>query len=502
MAKPIVPRELAVAAGLVAVAGIVAFLPSVRFGFVYDDHWTIEQNRWLDEPLGALCSMLLDGSANGRGVPDATRPAMVASLWVDRQLFGARPFGYHLHSLLLYGAACAAATVAAYSLLRERWPAVFAGLFFALAPVHAEVVSAVNYREDLIGAIGVLLPIAWLFRPDAGKDSVRAGLLVAAASLYGLCGKESAVFLMPMIAIAAMLRGVDRSWVEARERTLWFIGAAALLWANWRYSLAVGDDGIPRAPHTDAWTRACDTARYVSRIVGATFVPIRPSPEYANPGAAQALWLFALLGVLALFALLARRPGTRPLACGLAVAVILPLGASPIFRPINPWADRYAFIGVLGAGMMYGSLAARWSVRLPARARLAAGAAAFVAGWAACVGSAHVWHDDRALWAYAVTRAPTSARAWAALSRVERLSGNLDEADRLVERALSIKPGHVPSHVTRVYNLLARGDVAAAREEIARVEQLGGAAHPGIRRARACAAGGAEEAKRCIGGGG
>jgi uncharacterized protein HemY len=86
---------------------------------------------------------------------------------------------------------------------------------------------------------------------------------------------------------------------------------------------------------------------------------------------------------------------------------------------------------------------------------------------------------------------------------VERLSGNLDEADRLVERALSIKPSHVPSHVTRVYNLLARGDVAAAREEIARVEQLGGAAHPGIRRARACAAaGGAEEAKRCIRGGG
>jgi hypothetical protein len=120
----------------------------------------------------------------------------------------------------------------------------------------------------------------------------------------------------------------------------------------------------------------------------------------------------------------------------------------------------------------------------------------------ACMSSARVWADDRALWTYAVTRAPASARAWAALSRVERLSGNLDAADRLVEHALSIKPGHVPSHVTRVYNLLARGDVEAARAEIARVEQLGGAAHPGIRRARACAAGGAEEAKRCIRGGG
>jgi hypothetical protein len=502
VSERLVPRDVTVLAGLVAVFGVVAFLPSLRFGFVYDDHWTIEQNRWLDEPLGAVLSALLDGSANARGIPDATRPAMVASLWVDHHLFGPSPFGYHLHSVLLYGVACAAATLAAFSLLGERLPAAIAGAFFALAPVHAEVASAVNYREDLICAIGMLVPIAWIFRPVAGKDSVGSGLLIAGFALWGLCGKESAVFLLPLILAMAQLRGVDRLWVEARERTLWFIGAAWLLWSNWRFALAVGNDGIPRAPYTPPWTRACDTARFVCRMVGAAFAPVRPSPEYVNPGPASAFWLVGLLVIVAMLALLARRPRSRSLALGLALVVIAPLGASPIFRPVNPWADRYAFVSVLGAGMVFAILAARWAGKVPARLhRPAAGLAALTAV-AGCMSSANVWADDRALWTYAVERAPGSARAWAALSRVERLSGNLDAADRLVEHALSIKPGHVQSHVTRVYNLLARGDVVAARAEIARVEQLGGAAHPGIRRARTCAAGGAEEAKRCIRGGG
>jgi hypothetical protein len=502
VSERLVPRDLALLAGLVALLGVVAFSPSLRFTFVYDDHWTIEQNRWLHEPLGTVLSALLDGSANARGVPDATRPAMVVSLWVDHQLFGSGPFGYHLHSVLLYGVACGVATLAAFALLGERLPAALAGAFFALAPLHAEVASAVNYREDLISAIGMLLPIAWLFRPSASKDSVRSGLLVAGVALWGLCGKESSIFLLPLVAAIALLRGVDRLWVEARERTLWFIGAAGLLWANWRFALAVGSDGIPRAPYTGPWTRACDTARFVCRVVGAAFVPIRPSPEYANTGAASALWLLGLVGILVVFALAARRASTKPMAIGLAMVVIAPLGASPVFRPINPWADRYAFVAVLGAGLVFGYFAAQWTGTAPVRRRRSLGIVAGLAAGAACISSARVWADDRALWTYAAERAPGSARAWAALSRVERLSGNLDAADRLVERALSIKPGHVPSRVTRVYNLLARGDVVAARAEIARVEQLGGAAHPGIRRARTCAAGGAEEAKRCIRGGG
>lgn len=502
VAEKVVPRDVAIWGLLVALVGILAFARSAGFSFVYDDHWTIEQNHWLKEPLGTVFSALLDGTANGRGIPDATRPAMVASLWVDRHLFALRPFGFHVHSILLYGVACAGATSVSFALLEDRRAAVFSSFFFALAPNHAEVVSAVNYREDLIAAIGMLVPLAWLFRPAPSKDSVGAGLLVAAVALFGLCGKESAMFLLPLVFAVALVRRVDGRWIEARERTLWFIVAATLLWLNWRLALAVGPDGIPRAPRTDAWTRSADTARYALRSLAAAFVPLRPSPEYANPGAARAAWHVALVAVVGATAYFARRARLRPVALGLLIAVIAPLGSSPLFRPINPWADRYAFVAVLGGGVALGHLAATYAASVPRGFERLASAGLALAAFAACIASERVWSTDRTLWTYAVERAPTSARAWAALSRVERLSGNLDDADRFVERAIALKPSHVPAHVTRVYNLLARGDVARAREEIARVEQLGGAAHPAIRHARACASGGAEEAKRCIGGGG
>src|SRR6185503_7313352 len=76
------------------------------------------------------------------------------------------------------------------------------------------------------------------------------------------------------------------------------------------------------------------------------------------------------------------------------------------------------------------------------------------------------WKDDATLWSVAVERAPESPRAWAALSRVRRLRGELDSADEAVARALELEPGYAPARLTRIYNRLARGDVDAARAEI------------------------------------
>src|ERR1700753_1887494 len=90
-----------------AFIAVVTFAPVVTYGFAYDDHWTVEQNAALGRPLAPLLRALATGHGVEAGIPDATRPAMVASLWVDRRLFGADPAGYHLHSLLLYGGTAA-----------------------------------------------------------------------------------------------------------------------------------------------------------------------------------------------------------------------------------------------------------------------------------------------------------------------------------------------------------------------------------------------------------
>src|SRR5262245_48805260 len=72
----------------IALAAVLAFGHSISFGFVYDDHWTVEGNSALGRPLLPLLGTLMLGRGTAAGIPDSTRPTMVTSLWLDRRLFG------------------------------------------------------------------------------------------------------------------------------------------------------------------------------------------------------------------------------------------------------------------------------------------------------------------------------------------------------------------------------------------------------------------------------
>ena len=97
----------------------------------------------------------------------------------------------------------------------------------------------------------------------------------------------------------------------------------------------------------------------------------------------------------------------------------------------------------------------------------------------------------------AVERAPDSPRAWAALSRVRRLRGELDSADDAVAHALRLEPAYAPARLTRIYNRLARGEVDAARAEIDALRETG-AQPEGFELAVGCAAGTPDEARECV----
>src|SRR6476659_9709616 len=85
----------------IALLAVVVFAPVVTYGFAYGDHWTVEHNPALAGSLAPMLRTLFTGRGVEKHIPDATRPAMVVSLWLDAHLFGSDPAGYHLHSLLL-----------------------------------------------------------------------------------------------------------------------------------------------------------------------------------------------------------------------------------------------------------------------------------------------------------------------------------------------------------------------------------------------------------------
>jgi hypothetical protein len=499
---PLARHRALLATAAACLAGVAAFARSLGFGFVYDDHWTIEGGH-LDAPLRELLGAIARGAGRELHIPDETRPAMVTSTWVDHALFHGWPAGYHADSLLLYGLVCALAVRACLAMTGRLRVALVAGLFFALAPVHAEVVCAINYREDLLAAVGVFVPLALLLRRGAGAGAgagARRGVEWVAVGCWaiGLLGKESAVALVPIVAAVAVIDPVARARLRRGRRTWVAMAAVLAVWAIWRGALVAHGDDIPRSPHGAVVPQLLGTARFCVRAGVASLLPFHPSPEYLREPPASPLWLVPLLAWVALAWFLARRRATRTPAVGLAVILLAGLPSSPLAAPSNEFADRYAFLSVLGAGLVYGWIANRLVLRRHARVGWVACATGFAAMWLACQAAAAPWRSDRTLWIAATELAPASPRAWEGLSRVRRLDGDLDGADRDIDRAIALDPRFVPAHVTRVYNLLARGDVDGARAELAAIRALGGDHERGVPRATRCAALPPDGAKECV----
>lgn len=521
-----------------ATLGFAVFARALTFGFAYDDTWTIVRNGRLAGPLRPLLHALMGGTATKLGLPDATRPTMVTSLWLDRHLFGLRPWGYHAHSLLLYAAVCALAALLLLALTRSAQSALVGGLFFAAAPIHAEVAAAANYREDLLASFGVLaslLVLWWPFPvtsrarsvadPANPRGETRAGsapsaegrppavvVLIVVAFAFALLAKENAVALLLMGAAMAALRWPGRRWFARNEASLVALLAVFVAWASWRFGLPAGADDVPRDAAAPLSTVLAATARFELVALREALLPVGWSPEHTTPAEVSAWWVPCFIALLGAMFGLARRRAFRMPVLGLAIALAAALPSSPLAGPANRHADRYFFLAVFGGALLWGvfsTRAARWLASGIAT-RTSAPVSTPMNRWYRRVplllvlplvivaqSAVAAWKDDATLWSVAVLRAPESPRAWAALSRVHRLRGELESADEAVARALDLEPSYAPARLTRIYNRLARGNVDAARAEI---EELGasGADLEGFEMAIGCAAGTPDQARACI----
>ena len=88
--------------------------------------------------------------------PPYYRPLFLVWLFVNYQLFGTNPLGWHLSAVLLH----LLATLLAYRLVRaltgEALPAAMAALLFGLHPVHVESVAWISGVPESLMASALL----------------------------------------------------------------------------------------------------------------------------------------------------------------------------------------------------------------------------------------------------------------------------------------------------------------------------------------------------------
>jgi len=415
-------------------AALVAFGASLGSGFHFDDY-AIFQDAALPSPEGWLGVWSLR----------QTRPLTYLTFWMNYQLGGQNPLGYHLLNLVLH----LGAVMLLYECLRRLMPetaALASAAVFAVHPIQAEAVNYVWARSIVLAALFCFAALwAWLEERPWLAVACFAGALAAKEE----CAAFPVVLLVlappgrkRLASIAAML-GLS---VAAAARVLYALavtpGAPAGLEAGitpWRYALAQGTV-IPRY------------LRLLAVPYGFTVDPeIRVPPVW--------LGLLAWLAVAALAAVVWRY--ARAEGRWLLVGLILLIPSSSIFPAADLAADRRMYLPMMGFAAALGLLLASFQPRVTA-------SAAVVALALVSVGRTEVWTSDETLWREAVERAPDKVRPKIQLARALPAAKALE----LLSQARELAP-HDPAVAAEMgKTLLAEGQPAAALPEFGRALAL------------------------------
>jgi tetratricopeptide (TPR) repeat protein len=442
---------------------VVAYLPALRCGFIWDDNAYVTENATLRDLAGLKSIWMAPAST------PQYYPLVHTSFWLEYHLWGLQPWGYHAVNVLLH----ALGAILLYKVLlrldvRGAW---LAAAIFAVHPVQVESVAWVTERKNVLSAVFYFASALSYFRfkpvdkdESLGKSqwawyavslllfvaallsktvtcTLPAALLLARWWKVGKISKADVLPLVPFFAMGAGL-GFGTVWLERHHvgaegpdwlltplqriliagRALWFY-AAKLIWpVNLTFS-------YPR------WE-------------------INPAELWQ--------WIFpiAASGVLALLWLLRPKLGRGPLFAVLYFAVTL----SPALGFFNIYPMRYSFVAdhfqyLASIGLI--ALFAAWASRNPQWAKIAL----LIVLVALTFHQTMIYRNYRTVWIDTLGKNPRCWLAWNNLGLDDLQNGKVADAKQNFEKSLAINPRDPEAR----YNLgnahLQNGELSAAAAE-------------------------------------
>lgn len=440
---------------------VVPYLNALTAGFTFDDEVVVR-----DDPRLASPARVGEVFTSGHfGVPLATaknyRPVVLLTFAVQRWTTGTDPLPFHAVNVALHAATTLLLAAWLLGLGMPRAPSLAAAALFAVVPIHAEAVTGVVGRFELLVA-ALVFSAALLFRratdgPRLARLPYSAALLAFLAALFS---KEHAVVLPGVVALGELLRldAAEPLAARLRRKALPFAGLLVPLGAFAGVRVLLVGSGLvgakeaffdldnPLAPLPGS-LRAANALVLLLRYAWQTFVPLGLSADHSahaldlleslrDPRAAAGLAGLVALAGAGLAAV--RRAPLVALGAALFLGAFLP--TSNLLFPIGTiYADRLAYLpsaGLLAAAAgLVGSLPL-----LSAGFRRALLAVALVTYSGATVARNEVFRDDDRLFADMLEKVPRSARArynaaWLAWGRKETAV-----ARENVEKAVALFP--------------------------------------------------------------
>jgi tetratricopeptide (TPR) repeat protein len=463
----------------------------MRCDFVnYDDDIYVTQNQHVQGGLtreNVKWAFLNPINCNWEPLTELTHMA-------DCQIYGLRPWGHHLTSVLFHAMNAALVFVLLRQLSGASWRSFLAAVIFAVHPLHVESVAWVSERKDVLSGFCGLLSLCFYVR-YATKSGIGDYFLALSFLALGLMSKAMLVtwpFVMLLLDYWPLNRiqgfALFRQSSSARkskplrfrrlliEKIPFF---ALVVAAMFIAVVAQKQEGALKDLKSLPLDARCGNAvvsycRYVGKLFWPTdLAVIYPHPGYWKIG--QVLFAGAFLLVISILFLVMRRRYPFLLIGWLwFIGTLLPVIQLVQMGGIA-MADRYAYLpslGILlvaiwGATELAGS---RW--RNGYLALFAAISVVIVLFMAVCRNQLVYWQNSEALFRHTVEVTQLNPIAQDNLGFALLTQGKFDEAIGHFQEAIRLVPEFVEAHMSLGSALASKGQGDKATREFQETVRL------------------------------
>jgi Tfp pilus assembly protein PilF len=456
----------------VGLVTFIAFVPSLRNGFV---SWDDDKNFLANPHYRGLgldqLSWMWTTFHMGHYIP-----LTWMTLGLDYTLWGMKPQGYHLTSLLIH----VANAVALYYLARRflasgtslhlvtgvksgpgqdteisgavTLAAALAALLFAVHPLRVESVAWITERRDVLSLFFALLCLLAYIRSAEGARSRRwywTSVLLFACALLS----KATVVTLPVVLLLVNVHPLHRITADDhRMAALRVVGLemfpfVLLSTATMVVSVVALHPGEQLRLSGKLAVSAFSLCFYLWKTVVPTALsPLYEMPRVIDPFAARYLASYATILLVTLAVVAWRRRWPSLAAAWIAfVAISLPM-LGIIQNGPQIAADRYTYHSAPALALLAGVAVIHALSRIRVERVRAVGAAAALLLMALTWQQCGVWRDSNSLWARVLALDPRSAYAHSAAATLLYQANRVDEAIEESRVATELDPTLAEAH--------------------------------------------------------
>jgi hypothetical protein len=468
-----VPRKsVYVAVGALLVIVFLCYANALVNGFVFDDHGHVLSDRSF-RSLANVPKLLFA----------SYRPLRDISYAIDFAIWGERPFGFHLTSILFHLANTLLVFLLIHRLAGEISVAILGALIFAIHPIQADAVTYISGRRDVLFSLFYLASFHFYLTyrrlvGDAQKQRyyrarryLYLGLFLLAWAL-SLLSKEMAASLPALIFVWNLCDAWDRespSWARqllkaakkslSRDKWLYLTVLLAVPAYVWYQVFFKGGSERASISGFDYWGGSFYTNLLTSIRVHAWYLKqlVFPTPIVQYSGAFDvATTLFEWRVIVSIIAVSATLVGgfvllnkDRLMAFAVLSFFVVLLPVSQIIPHHELLADHYLYLPMLSFGLFVALTARKLSLRSEMIKRVTYGVslAVLIVFAGLTVLRNTVYKDDFTLWKANYKEVPSSIRAVSSLAGQYATSYPAKGAE-LYKQCIALDPSYAPAYLS------------------------------------------------------